>query len=823
LNSVPKPLLQYVVPLAAVAAAVVIRWFLDPLLGDHIPYTTFFAAVAIASCVGGLRPALLAIVVGLVAALYFFVPPRYSFTVSTGPHLLGLAMYVIVSLIIAGIGEAMRVAQRRFAEQAERLRITLASIGDAVITTDKAGCIANMNAVAESLTGWTTAEAMGQPLDAVFRIVNEMNRKTVENPVFRALKEGVIVGLANHTVLIAKDGTERPIDDSAAPIRRADGEVVGCVLVFRDISEHHRQQADQREARQQIETTLESVSDGFVRYDRDWRIVYVNAEGERINQLTRSEMLGRILWELFPVVVGTTLEIEFRRAVREQVTVEFENYYEPFDRWYSLKGYPTPDGGLTTFIRDVTEQKIQQEKVRRSEARIRRVFESNVVGMIHWDLDRSLILEANDTFLKMTGYTRDDVAAGRLNFRAMTPPEWTPRNEEGIRTIRADGYASPYEKEYFRKDGSRLPLIIAGTRFEDSPSEGMSILIDISESKRAEQEIARISAASERQRRLYETVLTNTPDFVYVFSLDHRVLYANDALIKMWGRGYDGAIGKTFLEIGYEPWHAEMHDREIDQVRATRQPIRGEVPFNGTNGRREYDYIFVPVIGANGEVEAVAGTTRDVTDRKRTEVALRTSEERLRLAMTAARMVAFEFDPATGGVVNSDNAADVFGLPSGSGLGNIHSGYAMVHPDDRVRHRGTVEGAVERGEAYISRFRVVRPDTQAVIWMEEHGHAIQGPGGAVRLVGVVMDVTARHEAEAALRASEEQFHAMANAMPQLTWMAQSDGFIYWYNKRWYEYTGTTPQEMDGWGWQSVHDPAACAGAVEGFHCGRRAV
>jgi PAS domain S-box-containing protein len=143
--------------------------------------------------------------------------------------------------------------------------------------------------------------------------------------------------------------------------------------------------------------------------------------------------------------------------------------------------------------------------------------------------------------------------------------------------------------------------------------------LDITERKRAEKEIARLAADSDRQRRVYETVLTNTPDFVYVFSLDHRVLYANESLIKMWGRGREGAIGKTFLEIGYEPWHAEMHSREIDQVRATRQPIRGEVPFNGTHGRRQYEYIFVPVIGANGEVEAVAGTTRDVTERRQAE------------------------------------------------------------------------------------------------------------------------------------------------------------------------------------------------------------
>jgi PAS domain S-box-containing protein len=151
---------------------------------------------------------------------------------------------------------------------------------------------------------------------------------------------------------------------------------------------------------------------------------------------------------------------------------------------------------------------------------------------------------------------------------------------------------------------------------------------DVTRQKQAEERVHRVTAESERMRRLYETVLSATPDFVYVFSLDHRVLYANDSLIRMWGRGRDGALGKTFLEIGYEPWHAEMHDREIDQVRATREPIRGEVPFTGTDGRRIYDYIFVPVIGADGEVEAVAGTTRDVTDRKEAELALAESDRK---------------------------------------------------------------------------------------------------------------------------------------------------------------------------------------------------
>jgi PAS domain S-box-containing protein len=147
---------------------------------------------------------------------------------------------------------------------------------------------------------------------------------------------------------------------------------------------------------------------------------------------------------------------------------------------------------------------------------------------------------------------------------------------------------------------------------------------------------------AERLRRLYETILTNTPDLAYVFDLDHRFIYANKALLTMWGRTWEEAIGKNCLELGYEPWHAAMHDRENEEVKVTKRPIRGEAPFTGTNGRRIYDYIFVPVFGPDGEVEAVAGTTRDITDRSHAEEALRRSEKLAtvgRLAATIAHEI----------------------------------------------------------------------------------------------------------------------------------------------------------------------------------------
>ena len=139
---------------------------------------------------------------------------------------------------------ARRKAEEDLRKQSDWLRVTLSSIGDAVITTDVEGHVTFMNRVAESLTGWSQAEAMERSLTEIFQILNEQSRQPVENPALRTLDAGTIVRLANPTVLIAKDGTECPIDDSAAPIRNEQGEVVGAVLVFRDISQRTRMELE---------------------------------------------------------------------------------------------------------------------------------------------------------------------------------------------------------------------------------------------------------------------------------------------------------------------------------------------------------------------------------------------------------------------------------------------------------------------------------------------------------------------------------------------------------------------------------------------------
>jgi PAS domain S-box-containing protein len=180
----------------------------------------------------------------------------------------------------------------------EWLRVTLESIGDGVITTDNFGAVTFLNPVAQSLTGWTQAEAAGMPLDSVFKIVNEETRRPVENPAIRALRDGVVVALANHTLLIAKDGTERPIEDSAAPIRDALGEVSGVVLVFRDSSERRRQERAIQDALTYTDNIIATLREPFLVLDNALHVVTANQSFYQGFQVTPEETQGRYIYDL---------------------------------------------------------------------------------------------------------------------------------------------------------------------------------------------------------------------------------------------------------------------------------------------------------------------------------------------------------------------------------------------------------------------------------------------------------------------------------------------------------------------------------------------
>lgn len=295
--------LRYGLALAAVAAATILRLALDPLVGMRFPFATLFFAVLVSAWVGGFGPALLATVSGAVAASWFLLAPRFRLLPSDPEDWGGLVLYLAVSLGIAAIGRAMQRARTEAEAEAgdaaarrEELRVTLQSIGDGVITTDTRGRVTSMNAIASQLTGWTVADALGQPLEVVFHIIVEATRQPTPSPVVTALAEGRVVGLANHTLLVARDGSERPIDDSAAPIRDEDGQVTGVVLVFRDGSERR---ATER-AQGLLANVVELSDDAIVTKRLDGVVTSWNAGAARIFGYSRDEMVGQPITRIIP-------------------------------------------------------------------------------------------------------------------------------------------------------------------------------------------------------------------------------------------------------------------------------------------------------------------------------------------------------------------------------------------------------------------------------------------------------------------------------------------------------------------------------------------
>ncbi|MFO0880871.1 MAG: PAS domain S-box protein [Gemmataceae bacterium] len=276
----------------------------------------------------------------------------------------------------------LRVSERTrdLVESTEQLRTTLSSIGDGVITTDTQGRITGLNPVAEKLTGWTLTSALGQSMDAVFSIVDEETGRPMENPATRALRERMVVGLEKNCYLIAKDGTQRPIDDSAAPIRSKEGEVIGCVVVFREVTQRReleRQTMERNATARRLAAIVDSSNDAIISKSLEGTILSWNAAAEGLFEYTATEVIGRPIAILFP---EDLLDEEERIIARLRAGEGIEHYETERLRrdgsrvHVSLTVSPLRDDegrviGASKIVRDISERKRAEEALREADRR----------------------------------------------------------------------------------------------------------------------------------------------------------------------------------------------------------------------------------------------------------------------------------------------------------------------------------------------------------------------------------------------------------------------------------------------------------------------
>jgi hypothetical protein len=324
---------------------------------------------------------------------------------------------------------------------------------------------------------------------------------------------------------------------------------------------------------------------------------------------------------------------------------------------------------------------------------------------------------------------------------------------------------------------------------------------DITTRKRAEE-------ALQKSEELFRLAVDNLPDAMGIYDAERRYKFVNAAGLRRLGKPLEALVGRRVDEMYNEKaraafWPALMRAYE------TGAPQTIESSVDMLTGRYDFIITFVPML-KDGQVYQVLNFSFDITERKKAEAEMQALAQQRQMALDAARLGWWQYNPITRFAEWDAGYKAIFGV-SGYTRPNDEILAQIIHPDDLPALWAKVEAALNPvdPQPYAVEYRINRPDG-ALRWIEAHGTAtFEGEGEnrrAVNFVGTVADITERKKAEESLRDNEQQFRALADSIPNLAWWANADGYITWYNRRWYEYTGTTPEQMTGWGWQSVHDP-----------------
>lgn len=401
------------------------------------------------------------------------------------------------------------IVQRKKAEAAlreseENLRITLYSIGDAVITTDVNGLVQNMNPIAEELTGWSLRDAKNKPLTEVFVIVNAKTRKTVENPIEKALRNGKIVGLANHTVLISKTGQEYQISDSAAPVKDCNGEIKGVVLIFRDVTEEYEMQRLLRENEEKQRLFLENfLGIAYQLEYNTFKPLLFQGSVENITGYKAGDFIGgKVLW----TEVVHTKDLKFVLSERYKL-MNVDNYVARSEyriinkngetKWiYDIARclkYEDGTGIIQGSIYDITDRKKTEEALKESEQRYRGLVENSPIGIISID-KKGRILHINPTLESILGNVVEKEEKFSNIFSEKS--HFTKNFKLAVMESLESGKSLNLFDEVVNASGKRLTLkYYISPVFDTKDNVKMVIanIEDYTERKKAERELQRIS------------------------------------------------------------------------------------------------------------------------------------------------------------------------------------------------------------------------------------------------------------------------------------------------------------------------------------------
>jgi PAS domain S-box-containing protein len=679
----------------------------------------------------------------------------------------------------ADVAQRMLDLEREGHRTREEARITLYSIGDAVITTDRTGHITRLNPVAEALTGWTEGEAVGRPLPEVFDIVNEDTRARVESPVTHVLREGTVVGLANHTTLIARDGSERPIADSGAPIRDETGAIVGVVLVFRD-------QTDERQAEKLLTVSearyralFGTMAEGVVLHELvrgnagnpvDYRILEANHAFEMHTGIPESSVAGRLATEAYGLAEAPFLDTYSRVAETGQ-PAHFETFFPPMDRHFAISVFrPEPERFATVFM-DITERKRTENALKASEARYRTLFENAPIG-IFTSTASGVPTKLNPAMAMILGFQTPEDAlrhyADAGNGSYIKPM----RRDTVTRLLQQSDHVRNFEYEADTADGRSIWLSM-NARIAESLPDGTPMIegftTEITDRKLTEE-------ALHTERDNLRATMAATPIPLIIFDQVEQITMANPAAERLFGQTVSSLRQRRCGELlGCVHRHDDpgecgstAHCPACTLFQGIRNALVGqqalwdaeiETSIEGDTVSRWFTARIEPLLLSEQRHAVLA--LHDITDRKRTEEALRESEMHFRHLADSGQALIW-----TAGL---DRKCDYFNkiwldFTGRSLQQELGDGWLEgVHQEDLAHCVETYVSSFDRREPFSMEYRMKRHDG-VYRWVRDDGSPrYDGHGRFIGYIGHCLDVTDRHEAEEARR----RFEASARQQQKL--------------------------------------------------------
>jgi PAS domain S-box-containing protein len=674
----------------------------------------------------------------------------------------------------------------------ERHSITLKAIGDAVIATDAHGRVELLNPVAEVLTGWSDEDARGKPLGEVFRILNEQTRAEVENPVARVLKEGVVVGLANHTLLIARDGAERPIADSGAPVLADDGTLIGVVLVFRDQSVERRAQRltqvrlDLMEyaAAHTLDELLTKTLDeagafldspiGFYHFvESDQKTLslqqwststlkeFYRAEGKGMHySIDQAGIWVECVQERKPVIHNDYFSLEHKRGMPEGHAKIVRELVAPVMREGKVVAmlgvgnkpvdYTEKDAETISFLADVTweivERKRAEEVLRESEGKYRLIVETANEGI--WMVDGDYITKyVNRKMADMLGYLPEEII-GKPLVHFLFPEDLADNQEK--RSHRIEGLNETYERRFRRRDGVECWTNISATaiRAEDGRFMGsFAMLTDITRRKQADEALRESEVRLKIAMDLAKLVQWEYDVKTGMFSFD-------DQFYTMYGTTSQNEGGPLMPAAAYArkfipPEESHLVAEGIAKTVATNDPnFIDQMEHRIIRADGEERHIIVRwrvVCDQTGSVVKTRGSNQDITERKQAEDAMRESEERFSTFFHASPVGTIISRLSDGQFVDAnDTFLGIFGYTHEEVVG--HSSLELgiwANPEDRAK---MVEILQEHGRIRGIENQGVRKSGE-IIDLVGFAEMIEIAGKRY-VLSLVYDITERKKAEA---------------------------------------------------------------------------